>query len=465
MLTFNLDPQSHIPLYSQLYSAVRSSIEKGEIAAGERLPSKRELASHLKISVVTVESAYSQLCAEGYIHSKPGSGFYAEKIQSRLASENMDIPHIDKEPPEDNYKYDFGTNRADTAFFPFSSWAKLSREVLNSQSEDLLNSCGPYGTAELRVQIAAYLKSFRGMNVNPKQIVVGAGSEYLTGLIIQLLGRERSYGIENPGYGKIYRIFKQNCMKTVPIAMDDYGADIRNVFDNTDIFHITPSHHFPLGTIMPVSRRQEILGMVYSENGKYIIEDDYDSEFRFSGKPIPTLQSMDTGERVIYINTFTKTLAPSMRISYMVLPPHLVTAYRKRLGFYACTVPVFEQITLSEFLKQGFFERHISRMRKLYRKKRDIFLTTAEEWKRKGTVIISGEDSGLHFLMRVRNSMTESGLLESAAAHGIGIHGLSEYYWTDKESAPESRIVIGYSGMDGEAIREAASLLGEIWRL
>ena len=315
MLTFNLDPQSHIPLYSQLYSAVRSSIEKGEIAAGERLPSKRELASHLKISVVTVESAYSQLCAEGYIHSKPGSGFYAEKIQSRLASENMDIPHIDKDPPEDNYKYDFGTNRADTAFFPFSSWAKLSREVLNSQSEDLLNSCGPYGTAELRVQIAAYLKSFRGMNVNPKQIVVGAGSEYLTGLIIQLLGRERSYGIENPGYGKIYRIFKQNCMKTVPIAMDGYGADIRNVFDNTDIFHITPSHHFPLGTIMPVSRRQEILGMVYSENGKYIIEDDYDSEFRFSGKPIPTLQSMDTGERVIYINTFTKTLAPSMRIS------------------------------------------------------------------------------------------------------------------------------------------------------
>lgn len=465
MLTFNLDPQSHIPLYSQLYNAVRSSIEKGEIAAGERLPSKRELASHLKISVVTVESAYSQLCAEGYIHSKPGSGFYAEKIHSRLASENFNIPYVNKEPPKKNYNYDFGTNRADTAFFPFSSWAKLSREVLNSQSEDLLNSCGPYGTTELRVQIAAYLKSFRGMNVNPEQIVVGAGSEYLTGLIIQLLGRERSYGIENPGYDKIYRIFKHNCMKTVPIAMDDYGADIRNVFDKADIFHITPSHHFPLGTIMPVSRRQEILSMVYSENEKYIIEDDYDSEFRFSGKPIPTLQSMDNGERVIYINTFTKTLAPSMRISYMVLPPHLVVAYRKRLGFYACTVPVFEQFTLSEFLKQGFFERHISRMKKLYRKKRDIFLAFAEKWKRKGTVLISGEDSGLHFLMHVRNSMTERGLLESAAAHGIGLHVLSEYYWTDKDSAPESRIVIGYSGMDGEAIREAASLLGEIWGL
>ena len=465
MLTFNLDPQSNIPLYSQLYSAVRNLIENGEITAGERLPSKRELASHLKISVVTVESAYSQLSAEGYIHSKPGSGFYAEKIQSKLPSENMDIPHIDKEQPYENYKYDFGTNRADTAFFPFSSWAKLSREVLNSQNEELLNACGPFGTTELRTQISEYLKSFRGMNVNPEQIIVGAGSEYLTGLIIQLLGRECSYGIENPGYDKIYRIFKQNCQKTVPIAMDDYGADISNVFNKADIFHITPSHHFPLGTIMPVSRRQEILGMVYSENGKYIIEDDYDSEFRFSGRPIPTLQSMDTGERVIYINTFTKTLAPSMRISYMVLPPHLVAAYRKRLGFYACTVPVFEQFTLSEFLRQGFFERHISRMKKLYRKKRDIFLAFAEEWKGRGTVLISGEDSGLHFLMRVNNGMTEKELLKYAVTHGIRLHGLSEYYWTNKDSAPESRIVIGYSGMDGKAIREAALLLGEIWRL
>lgn len=465
MLTFNLDPQSNIPLYSQLYSAVRNLIENGEITAGERLPSKRELASHLKISVVTVESAYSQLCAEGYIHSKPGSGFYAEKIQSKLSSENRDIPYIDKEQPDENYKYDFGTNRADTAFFPFSSWAKLSREVLNSQNEELLNACGPFGTTELRTQISEYLKSFRGMNVNPEQIIVGAGSEYLTGLIIQLLGRECSYGIENPGYDKIYRIFKQNCQKTVPIAMDDYGTDISNVFNKADIFHITPSHHFPLGTIMPVSRRQEILGMVYSENGKYIIEDDYDSEFRFSGRPIPTLQSMDTGERVIYINTFTKTLAPSMRISYMVLPPHLVAAYRKRLGFYACTVPVFEQFTLSEFLRQGFFERHISRMKKLYRKKRDIFLAFAEEWKGRGTVLISGEDSGLHFLMRVNNGMTEKELLKYAVTHGIRLHGLSEYYWTNKDSAPESRIVIGYSGMDGKAIREAALLLGEIWRL
>lgn len=462
MLTFNLNPDLSVPLYSQLYSAIRNALERGEITAGERLPSKRELASHLKISVVTVENAYSQLCAEGYIHSKPGSGFYAEKVQSRLSSENVTPPCIDDEPAGESYRYDFGTNRADTDFFPFSSWAKLSREVLSSQSEELLNSCSPFGTRELREQIAAYLKSFRGMNVHPNQIVVGAGSEYLTGLIIQLLGRETVYGIENPGYSKIQRIFDRNCGGIVPIPMDENGADISRVFTEADVFHITPSHHFPLGTVMPASRRQEILGMVYSEKNKYIIEDDYDSEFRFSGRPVPTMQSMDTGGRVIYINTFTKTLAPSMRISYMVLPPQLVGEYRRKLGFYACTVPVFEQFTLAEFIRQGFFDRHISRMKKLYRRKRDAFLSIAENWK---SADITGEDSGLHFLIHIKNGMGEQQLVKTAQERGIRLHGLSEYYWADRNSAPESHIVIGYSGMTENEIKEGADLCGKIWDL
>lgn len=462
MLTFNLNPDLSVPLYSQLYSAIRNALETGEITAGERLPSKRELASHLKISVVTVENAYSQLCAEGYIHSKPGSGFYAEKIQPRLSSGNISPPCIDDEPSGKDYGYDFGTNRADTDFFPFSSWARVSREVLSSQSGELLNSCNPFGTRELREQIAAYLKSFRGMNVHPNQIVVGAGSEYLTGLIIQLLGRETVYGIENPGYDKMYRIFNQHCGKIVPVPMDRNGADISGVFSEADVFHITPSHHFPLGTVMPVSRRQEILGMVYSRNGKYIIEDDYDSEFRFSGRPVPTMQSMDTGGRVIYINTFTKTLAPSMRISYMVLPPQLVAEYRRKLGFYACTVPVFEQFTLAEFIRQGFFDRHISRMKKLYRKKRDAFLSVSENWK---DIDISGEDSGLHFLLCIKNGMSEEKLVKTAEESGIRLHGLSEYYWANRIAAPESHIVIGYSGMTENEIKEGARLAGEIWRL
>lgn len=465
MLTFDLDPELQVPLYRQLYSCIRHSLESGEISSGERLPSKRELASHLKISVVTVENAYSQLSAEGYIRSKPGSGFFAENIQPRLTAENVPITFIPDEEKQKSFRFDFGTSRADTAFFPFSSWARLSREVLSSQSEELLNSCSPFGTMELRIQISAYLKSFRGMNVHPNQIIVGAGSEYLTGLIIQLLGRDTVYALENPGYGKTYHIFQRNCKKIVPAPMDANGADIRDVFLTADVFHITPSHHFPLGTVMPVSRRQEILSMVYSHSSKYIIEDDYDSEFRFSGRPVPTLYSMDVKGRVIYINTFTKTLAPSMRISYMILPPDLVDEYRKKLGFYACTVPVFEQFTLAEFMRQGFFDRHISRMKKLYRKRRDVFLSISEKWRRNDTAQISGEDAGLHFLMLVKNGMTESELVTKAAENDIKLHGLSEYYWAEKKFAPESRIVIGYSGMDEQKIAEGAELIGDIWNL
>ncbi len=465
MLTFNLDSDLQTPLYIQLYNAIRKALEIGEIVAEERLPSKRELASHLKISIVTVENAYSQLTAEGYIRSKPGSGFYAEKIQPRLISDAAEIPQVGSEPQKKKYKYDFGTNRADTAFFPFSSWAKLSREVLSSKNEDLLNTCSPFGTLELRTQIASHLKNFRGMSINPNQIVVGAGSEYLTGLIIQLLGREKVYGLENPGYGKIHRIFSHNCEKIVSIPMDEFGADVRRVFKNADIFHIAPSHHFPLGTVMPMSRRQEILNMLYSSDEKYLIEDDYDCEFRFSGKPIPTLQSMDIKGKVIYVNTFTKTLAPSMRISYMVLPPHLVEKYKDTLGFYACTVPVFEQFTLAEFIKQGFFDRHISRMKKLYRKRRDIFLGIAEKWQRNDKVAISGADLGLHFLMHIKNNMSEHDLVSSAIKNQIMLHGISEYYWTDCNTVPESRIVIGYSGLDEQGIEEALELLGIAWEL
>ena len=460
MLTFDLKPESKIPLYEQLYSAVKSAIETGEISAGERIPSKRELASHLKISVVTVENAYSQLCGEGYVRSKPGSGFYVEKIQPRPAERQSAQPFVEAEPEQRKFRYNFGTNRADTDFFPFSSWAKLSREVLSSQDSELLNVCSPFGTQELRIQIAAYLKSYRGMNVNPGQIIVGAGSEYLTGLIIQLLGRDTVYGLENPGYSKIHSIFSLGCSRIVPIPMDESGADISQVYDEADVFHITPSHHFPLGTVMPVSRRMEILNMVYSSEGKYIIEDDYDSEFRFSAKPLPAMQSMDTKGRVIYINTFTKTLAPSMRISYMILPPQLVTEYRKRLGFYACTVPVFEQFTLAEFIRRGFFERHISRMRKLYRRKRDAFLDTAADWM---DIQLNGENSGLHFVVRIKNGKSEAELVKKAEENDIRLHGLSEYFWTMPQKMPESSIVIGYSGMAEEDIRKGAELIGRAW--
>ena len=253
MITLNLDTESKIPLYMQLYSYMKQEIESGNIKCGEKLPSKRALSAHLKISIITVETAYAQLIAEGYITSKPGSGFYAEDIaKTDKVGLDSEIGEILQENVP--IKYDFRTNRIDTSDFPFSTWAKLSREVLSEQSADLLNACHHQGTLSLRSEIASYLREFRGMEVDPEQIVVGAGSEYLTGLIIQLLGRDNAYGVENPGYSKIYDIFSANTSRVFPIPMDEKGASAEAITGfGINVLHVTPSHHFPLGIVMPRS--------------------------------------------------------------------------------------------------------------------------------------------------------------------------------------------------------------------
>ncbi len=465
MLTFDLDSKNHIPLYEQLYKYIKNELETGKISAGEKLPSKRELASHLKISIVTVETAYAQLVAEGYITPRPGSGFYAESVQvGGIWNAEKESIYIPEKKLKKTYKYNFRTNMVDTKLFPFSTWAKLSREILSEQSPELLSSCDPRGTYELRREIARYLKSFRGIEVHPDQIIVGAGSEYLTGLIIQLLGRELVYGIEEPGYTKIYRIFSANCPYIRSIGLDRYGADCASIEQSgADAVHITPSHHFPLGTVMPAKRKTQILGWAYESENRYIIEDDYDSEFRFSGKPVSAVQSLDTLGRVIYINTFTKSLAPSMRISYMILPPTLLEKFMKELGFYACTVPVFEQLTLAKFMERGHFERHIRRMKKLYRQRRDTLSDCINSCGLKNIVSLSGLDAGLHVLMKVRNSMTERRLVQSAEENDVRVYGLSEYYSFRKDNIPESFVVAGYSGLNEEEIAHGTERLEKAW--
>lgn len=463
MITLNLDTESKIPLYMQLYSYMKQEMESGNIKCGEKLPSKRALSAHLKISIITVETAYAQLIAEGYITSKPGSGFYAEDIaKTDKVSSDSEIGEIfQKNLP---IKYDFRTNRIDTSDFPFSTWAKLSREVLSEQSADLLNACHHQGTLSLRTEIASYLREFRGMEVDPEQIVVGAGSEYLTGLIIQLLGRDNAYGVENPGYSKIYDIFSANTSRVFPIPMDEKGASAESITGfGINVLHVTPSHHFPLGIVMPISRRQELLRWTYSREDRYIIEDDYDSEFRYAGRPIPTLQSMDKYGRVIYINTFTKSLAPSMRISYMVLPKQLCGKFTARLGFYSCTVPVFEQLTLAKFMKNRHFDRHINRMKKIYRQRRDILCKKISDCKLGSLVKISGCDAGMHLLLTVENGMKQNELLNSAAKEGARVYGLSGYYSFPVANIPENIVVAGFSGLNEQLLVNGAEALERAW--
>ena len=336
MLTYHLKPHDQQPLYEQLYHAVRADIMSGALPGGTRLPSKRQLAANLRVSQITVETAYGQLAAEGYIASAPRRGYFVQEQLAVPVSEQQESPAPTLPPisaSEETYPYDFRTDFVDNGCFPFSTWARLSRSVLSEYSSALLRATDPCGAAELREEIVRYLHDFRGINVSPDNILIGAGSEYLMHLVIQLLGRDRVYALENPGYRKLYQIFAVNGVTVRPTPLDKHGlrADALAASD-ASVVYLTPSHHFPLGTVMTAARRLEILRWASEAPDRYIIEDDYDSEFRYASRPIPALGELDRTGRVVYVNTFAKSLAPGLRIGYLVLPNALMARYRERFS-------------------------------------------------------------------------------------------------------------------------------------
>lgn len=461
MITLVFDEKNKRPLYEQLYRHIRENIESGTLKPSEKLPSKRKLAAHLQVSQSTVENAYAQLIAEGYIDSVEKKGYYVRKIETitkKLPS------HTEIEPKEpvipENILYDLRTNAVDTENFPFSVWTRLMRECLQNERSTLLHQIHPQGDPRLRQEIVRYLRDFRSMDVSPEQVVLGAGAEYLLGLITELLpGAE--YALENPGYQKAGRILDSRRVPKHPILMDQAGMSIealRNSTANTAL--VTPSHHFPLGTVMTINRRIQLLRWAYEDENRYLIEDDYDSEYRFALKPIPSLHSLDENDKVIYMNTFARTLAPSLRIGYIVLPRKLLVRYQKTLMFYSCTVSEFEQCTLRDFLSGGYYERHLNRMRTIYRSRRDAFMEGLSP--APSLIHINGQESGLHLLLEVRNGMTEQQLVAAAASMGIKVYPLSEYYFGEKPET--STVVIGYGGFREEALSAAASRLLRAWR-
>ena len=466
MLTYHLDPKSQTPLYEQLYRAVRGDIMSGTLAAGDKLPSKRQFAAHLRVSQITVETAYGQLLAEGYLVSEPRRGYFVQKLAAlpvreptRAAPQTAPVT-----APMDAVKFDFRTNIVDTGCFPFSIWARLSRSVLSEYSERLLRAAAPGGARELREQISRYLHDFRGLDVSADRILVGAGSEYLIHLMIELLGRDRVYALENPGYRKLYQIFAVNGAAVRPLPLDESGlrVDALRQSDASAVY-LTPSHHFPLGLVMPAGRRTELLHWAAAAPDRYLIEDDYDSEFRYSSRPIPALGELDHAGRVIYVNTFAKSLAPSLRIGYLVLPEALMARYRETFSLYSSTVPSFEQHTLAEFMRSGGFERHISRSRKVYQSRRDALLAALTRELSPIPFEVSGAEAGLHILLQVKNGMDEQTLIARALQTGVRVYGLSGYY-TPPVRPPRATLVLGYAGLTETEIAAAVKLLAKAWR-
>ena len=430
MLTYNLNNTGSDSLYEYLYKCIKKDIIQGKIKTGDKLPSKRTFAKNLGISVITIENAYSQLMSEGYIYSLPKKGFYVSDLNNNpLHTKTAIKEQVILTGGDNSYIADFSSNQTEHQIFPFSIWAKTMRDVINDNQTQLMTNAPCGGIMILRQAIAKYLNDFRDMRVKPEQIIIGAGTEYLYSLIIQLLGDKLTYGVENPGYTKTAKIYGSMHIPHKYINIDNEGVPVDSlVNEGIDIIHISPSHHFPTGIVMPISRRYELLGWASKKDERYIIEDDYDSELRLTGKPIPTLQSIDVSDKVIYMNTFTKTLCSTVRISYMVLPEHLADRFYKKLSFYSCTVSNFEQYTLARFMTDGSFEKHINRLRNYYQNKRDAILK-AFTGKPLGSYInIREEEAGVHFLMHINTSKSENEVVVSAISKGIKLVPLSRYF-------------------------------------
>ena len=460
MLTYVFD-NSDTPLYEQVYKHIKSDIISGILSPGEKLPSKRSFARNNGISTITIQNAYDQLISEGYVFTVPKKGYYVANINemSRVpagTSIKLDIK-IPEKPAK--FRFDLSNNKINPDNFPFSIWAKLLRETMSERSRELMEVSPTGGIYELRAAIADYLKSFRGMLVDPDQIVIGAGTEYLYGLLIQILGKNKKYCIENPGYKKLAQIYKQYHVECGFADIDDSGISVDSLHKSgAGIAHISPNHHFPTGITMPANRRYEVLAWANEEAGRYIIEDDYDSEFRANGKPLPTLFSIDACEKVIYMNTFSKSLTPTIRISYMILPVHLANIFYSRLSFYSCTVSNFEQYTLASFIDRGYFEKHINRMRLYYIRQRKRLISCIENSNLKDKCEIIENESGLHFLLRLRTDIPDEVLKEKMKESGIKIQSLSEFYLSD-EGAKEHYFIINYSNIDLNKFTQVSEII------
>ena len=445
MLNYELNEKNK---YYSLYCAIRRDILSGKLKKGYRLPSKRELAQSLSVSVITVQNAYDQLLAEGYVYSVQRSGYFVAEVDADFHG-TREIPTAERVQREE-YEVDFVKGSTLTEMFPFSVWSKLMRGVLTDCGEHLLERVPCDGDFELKRALSAYLYRARAIDADPRYIVIGAGAEYLYGIIVQLLGRDKLFAVENPGYGNIYSTYVLNGAKVECIPVTDTGIDCTAVENSeADVIHFSPSHQFPTGAVTPVAERLRLIKWVKERDG-YIIEDDYDSEFRLVGKPLQCAQVLSP-DRVIYMNTFSKSLAPSMRMGYMVLPPKLYERYLSLFGNSACVVPLFEQKALAGMLDGGYFERHIARLKNRYRSVRSAIYEKVKSLPFPAEIMDTG--SGLHLLIRFPSAKSDKDIKERAKRNGINLKCLSDYLLSP---APVSQkcAIINYSGVTEKQIAD-----------
>ena len=465
-LTPELKLNASIPLYTQLYEYIKNLILSGGITTGERLPSIRDLAKHLNLSKNTIITVYDQLIAEGYVTSKNRSGIFVERLENYLPKINyktdVNISRINSGYSTLKSSYDLRNAQVDTNSFPYALWRKMLNQSITSEKNELLNYGSHQGEEGLRQQIARNLFLTRGVNCSADQILIGAGTQQsLTMLCMLLRDLGKDVAFEEPGYNGARQVFIDNNYKIAPIPLEADGINLNLLFTTSSkIVYITPSHQFPLGMVMPVSKRLQLLQWAKERDG-FIIEDDYDGEFRYQGKPIPALQGLDTNDTVIYLGTFSKSLIPSIRVSYMVLPQKLLQIYRTRYNIYEQPVSRLIQEALRLFIEQGHWSRHIKKMRSIYKKKHDVLISSLAGIMGDKIEVV-GKDAGLHVLVKVKNGLSEKELIKRASAFQVNISPTTNY-WFMKSSADPSLIFIGFGGIKAEDIPQSIQLLKESW--
>ena len=462
---YQLDKSLSQPIYLQLYQQIKQAIHHGVLQQGEALPAKRRLAEYLSISQNTVENSYAQLLAEGYIESKPRVGYFVStQFLAPMIPTLAPAKKSKKQKITHRWRFDFNPNLIDASHFPFELWKKLQKQFLTRQFADLLALGDKQGEYELRQQIADYLLSARGVKCTSEQIVINAGVELC---LLQLMlvwqscypNKQMQCAMEEFGYAVVENLWKNYAGEVLKLPIDKvtYKVDLSVLFaHNIDLLYITPSHQYPFGSVLTISERQQLLAWANQIESRYIIEDDYDSEFRYQGKPIPALKSLDQHNKVIYLGSFSKLLMPSMRVSFMVLPESLLTMYQQKINFFNSTVSRLDQHVVALFMQNGEFEKHINRMRKYYRRKMELLCQQLKPYF--PTIQFWGENSGFYLLIEVMDSTyTLAQLTELAAQQSIKIYPIVYHQ--------RRLFVLGFGNMSEQDLAQGIAQLLASWQI
>ncbi|RIP37073.1 PLP-dependent aminotransferase family protein [Staphylococcus gallinarum] len=450
-------------IYRQIYTRLKEDILSFKYESHEKLPSKRGMAETLNVSVNSVKSAYEQLLAEGYIYAKERKGYFIEPLDRLIIDPDAQTTIGQyKEGKPQRYDYSFSHMSTDMSEFPVDVWTKLLKRVFDNYEYYLSAIPNIKGPVELRQSIAKLVSYQRGIQCHPEQIIIGSGTNTLLKRLMQLLPAEVTIGVENPGYSRFRKLLNEGGTATIPLELDEKGISINQINSaQPDAVIVTPSHQFPTGIIMPVSRRIDLLNWA-SKTNSYIIEDDYDSEFKYQTDNIPSLYSFDKNESVIYLGTFSKTLMPGLRLSYMILPTALVQKFETHNFDMIPDFSMLNALTLNLMIKEGYYEKYVKKMHQHYGRKREQLIATLQrEFQDK--INIKDTEAGLHFMIDVKSPFTYIEIEQRAQEAQLELYTINRFVVKAlKENVGVKTLIIGFSKIKIEQLDDAVQCLKKV---